>query len=127
MALVAGGITGILRTMLITDESKAKVTPVDFVINSTIASVWRRSLERSGEILFFNCDADKSAILWRDKFKILGNYKIWSLSVPCEKLLWYPRLSLTKSFVWHKMSLLLFQLLPAVLFDTMLLLSGNSV
>lgn len=126
IAILCGVMTGFVRSMYVANESTAHVTPVDFVINATIASAWKRSTTPKGDqrILIYNCaDTDDHQLEWEDIF-VIGK-KYLNEYVPYEKLFWYPNISFTSNYFWHILSLYLFQLLPAMLFDTVRLISGS--
>lgn len=124
IAILCGVMTGFIRSMYVANESTANITPVDFVINATISSAWKRTTIPRGEILMYNCaDTDEHQLEWEDIF-VIGK-KYLHEYVPYEKLFWYPNISFTSKYFWHILSLYLFQLLPAIFFDTVRLISGG--
>lgn len=124
IGIICGGMTGFLRTMHVGATAAAKITPADYMINATIASVWKRSVEQSDELLIFNCtDAEENPLQWNETF---SHYKGELFKyVPYEKLVWYPNINFTSSYTWHMISLFLFQLLPAFLVDIFRALIGS--
>lgn len=124
LGIVAGGMTGFIRSMLVGVTSNAKIIPVDFTINATIASAWKRSTTPKDELLVFNCtDAEENPYPW--KFGSVVAEKPFFEFAPYEKLIWYPKISYTSSYAWHMISVFLFQLLPAIFYDIIKLLSGG--
>jgi hypothetical protein len=107
-------------------ETRARMTPVDFVANATIVSAYKRTLETSEEILFYNCtDSDENPFTWQQSMKYLKKhvYK----NVPLENMLWYPNMEPTSNFLWHVLCLALFQMLPAIIFDVLQAIQGKKM
>lgn len=124
MGLTCGGMTGLIRSMYFGKDALAKFTPADYLINATIVSAWKRAETPSDDILFFNCtDSDDNPLTWKKSVE-LGN-KYFPIYPPLENLLWYPKISYTSSYIWHMVSLFLFQLLPAIFIDIALVLAGK--
>lgn len=124
MGLVCGGMTGFIRTLCAGKDAVSRFTPVDYVINSTLASAWRRSQAPKHELLVYNCtDAEENPLYFKKSVEMSKKYFL--KYAPSEKLLWYPNISFTSNFVWYKISVLLFHLIPAFLIDTVRVLSGN--
>ena len=124
IGVICGVMTGCVRTMYAGDDADAKVTPVDYIINAAIASCWKRSTTPENEILIYNCtDSAENPLPWPETFV---NAKPHMLTyAPLQNQLWYPNIHFTSSMLWHKISLFLFQILPAILFDTFQILSGR--
>ena len=125
MSVVAGGMTGLVRSMYIGKNALAKLTPADFLINATIVSAWKRSIvDKIEGILFFNCsDSKENPLLWSQCIEVAD---ICFLKyAPFEKLLWYPHINYTSSYLWHIISQFLYQYLPALFFDLLQILSLN--
>lgn len=124
VGIVCGTMTGLIRSMYFINESVPNITPVDYAINATIASVWRRSLAPRDEVLFYNCvSLPDHQIRWKEMFEIGIKYR--SDYAPYKNLFWYPNLSPTSSYTWHMISLFLFQLIPAMFVDLLQLLRGE--
>lgn len=124
IGIICGIMSGFIRSMYASDGSGIKFSPADFVINATIASAWKRSTAPRDEFLVFNCtDAESHKIEWKESMKLA--YPYFLKYAPYEKLVWFPNASITSSYVWHMISLVLFQLLPAVFADLILVLSGR--
>lgn len=124
MAIICGGMTGLIRTMYVGKTSVSKQTPVDFVINATLVSAWHRAERLSAGIPIYNCtDAEDNPMFWKQSFKVVED--AFEKYAPYEKIMWYPNISFTSSYTWHLMSLLLFQIFPAIMFDTFWILSGR--
>lgn len=124
MGLMCGGLTGFVRTIYAAETTIAKFTPADYVISATIASAWKRSTSPAGDILFYNCtESDKTPLTWR-KFLELSKDDMLKYP-PYEKLLWYPRISMTSNYTWYIIAVTLFQIIPSSVMDLVLLASGK--
>jgi alcohol-forming fatty acyl-CoA reductase len=124
IGLIVGAMTGLVRTMYTAKGVNIKFSPVDFVVNATIASAWKKSTVPRDEFLVFNCtDSENHSVTWEDALEISRPFFI--KHAPYEKLVWYPNLNLTSNYYWQLISLFLFQFLPAIFFDIILVLSGN--
>lgn len=124
MGIICGGMTGFLRTICVDKESRLTYTPADYAISATIVSAWKRAVASEGDLLIFNCtDALEKPLHWD---KIIQYTERANLeSPPYDKLFWYPYVTITSSYTWFMLMLVLFQLLPAMLFDLVRLISGN--
>jgi len=124
IGMSCGIMSGLLQTMYSSQESMNRMTPVDFVVNATIVSAYKKSLVPAHEALFFNCtDSDDNQIYAQDCVKIVMKHA--SELVPEKSLALYPNCTTTSNLHWHTISLYIFQLLPAYLFDLYFMLSGN--
>lgn len=124
MAIVCGGMTGLIRTMYVGRTAISKQSPVDFVINATLVSAWKRALSTSNDIPIYNCtDAEENPMLWNRSVKIVK--EAFEMYAPYEKIMWYPNLMFTSSYALHVVSLFLFQIVPAIIFDAFWILSGR--
>lgn len=124
IGIICGGMTGFIRSMYVGNESEAKLTPVDYTVNATIVAAWNRSLVSSDELLVYNCtDSKENPFLWKQG-AVVAKKPFYDFA-PYEKLFWYPKISYTSSYAWHMISMILFQLFPAILYDLVRLLSGG--
>lgn len=124
MAVMCGIMTGFVRNAFSGETTIAKFTPADFVISATIASAWKRSTTPAGNLLVYNCtESDDIAFSWRDLIKMTTN-DLYNYP-PYEKLLWYPRISVTSSKLWRLINICFFQIIPAMLLDLILLMLGK--
>lgn len=121
---IAGAMCGLLRTIYVEGDAPMKVTAVDFVANAIIVGIVKRSTFSSDEMLVYNCtDAETNGLTWAAGNKVLFEA---ILKYPAyEKLVWYPRLQLTSSVAWQKISLHMFQLAPAFVFDVVFKVMGR--
>lgn len=124
IGIICGAMTGFIRSMYACEGAQIKFTPADYVINAAIASAWKRASTQHCEMLVYNCtDAETNPLEWRAALKLVHPYFL--KYAPYEKLVWYPKMNFTSIYVWHMMCLFLFQLLPAMFFDFVLIVSGR--
>jgi nucleoside-diphosphate-sugar epimerase len=119
LGFYCGRMTGVMRTMLLDSNLSINLTPVDFVINASITSVWKRAGTSNSDLLIYNCSDFEGNPLTYQKFNDIGG-KYMKKYVPFENLSWLPRFDLrffTTNLLWHKFSLFLFQIIPAVFID----------
>lgn len=121
---MAGYLSGIIRVGLMDCDSKARMVPVDFAVNSIIAATWKRSLNLNNDCTFYNCtDSPTNQIEWGGLNTHL--HKIEKRFVPYEKLLYYPGVIYTKNPFVYTILFILVQFIPGVIFDIYLLLVGK--
>lgn len=121
---VAAAMTGLLRTLLTNNTAQMKATSVDYTANCAIVATCKRSCTTSKALQVFNCAIpDSNPCTWEDACKIMQ--KCMPLHPPLKSLAWYPRVTPTSCYVWHRISLYLFQLLPAFILDGILLIMNK--
>jgi len=126
IGMVCGIMTGLLQTVYCSEDSMNRMTPVDFVVNATIVSAYKKSLVPAHEALFFNCtDSEENLISSRASVNIVVKYA--HEFVPEKSLLMYPNCTTTSNFNWHILRLYIFQLLPAYFYDLCFFLTGNKI
>lgn len=124
IAIICGGMTGFIRSMYVGKNSAAKITPVDYIISATIASAWKRSTVLTEDLLIYNCtDAEENPLPWNKSFETAKPYFLQY--PPLEKMIWYPKISFTSSLMYHKFSMFAFQIMPAICYDALRMLSGK--
>ena len=107
-------------------KTRARLTPVDFVANSTIVCAYKRAHAMSNDALYYNCtDSDENPLTWTDSMNTLNKHV--HKHVPYGQLLWYPNIVPTSIYYWHLICLALFQLLPAIIFDISRALRGKKM
>lgn len=124
LGLISATMTGFVRISCVGETSIIKFTPADYVINATIASAWKRSTLPVGELLVYNSsEPEEHSLTWRQLVKVA---KDDALSfVPYDKLLWYPSFALTSNYYWYLINVILFQFIPALLLDLVVIISGR--
>jgi len=124
VGVAAGAMSGILQTMYCSEDNINRMTPIDFVVNTTIVSAYKKSLVPANEALIFNCtNSEDNLVSTHDCVKLIMKHAYDH--VPEKSLALYPNLTSTSNYYWHIFSLYFFQLLPAYFFDLCFFLSGN--
>ncbi|CRL04379.1 CLUMA_CG017470, isoform A [Clunio marinus] len=110
--------------MYTTNDAGAKITPADYLASATIASAWKKSQTKNDDVLFYNCTStNENTFLWRESFE--KNKHLFMEYAPYKKIIWYPNLTFTSSYIWNMTCLILFQLFPAMFLDLFRMLSGK--
>jgi len=124
VGVIAGCMSGLLRTMYYTEHNKVRMTPIDFIANATIVSIYKKSTVPREEALYFNCtDVEGNQMNAHKGGEIFMKHV--NALVPHKQLAWYPNFKSTSNFYWHIFCLYFFQLLPAYVFDLALLCRGE--
>lgn len=122
--MIAGVMSSAVRNLPNVEDAPVNFTPVDFAANAIIAAAWKQGLSTTKCLKVFNCSCDEKNVLTWKRGKSMLDRNI--LKYPSlEKLLWYPRFTLTSNLVLHKINLYLFQILPAVFFDLVFRINGR--
>ncbi|XP_015435416.1 PREDICTED: putative fatty acyl-CoA reductase CG5065 [Dufourea novaeangliae] len=126
VGIMVGGGKGILRVVCLDPFVASDFLPVDVTIKAMITAAWKRGLEtitKNPEVHVYNSTSYKiRRIVIRDlvEMGLRVNEKI-----PLEGIIWYPRTILTPSRMLHYILTLLVHLLPALLIDSALKLTGR--
>lgn len=115
VGLIQGAVIGLLHIMIGNPEGRADLVPVDYVINSCIASSYKTAQDRSlSDIPVFNyTTSDTNALLW--KHLVLCTYQGWK--VGSEKLLWKYFFRFTNNkYIFRTLHFLL-EIIPAHIID----------
>nr|XP_033328836.1 putative fatty acyl-CoA reductase CG5065 [Megalopta genalis] len=126
MGLMVGGGKGILRVVLMDPVVASDYIPVDVTIKATLIATWKRGLvtvEKDPEVHVYNCTSHNICSVAGRELIAIGlrsNEKL-----PVDGVLWYPRTTMTSSrFVYYILTLLL-QLLPSLVIDSILKMTGQ--
>jgi len=117
ISIICGCMTGLIRVMCCRKDLTFKTTPVDFVANATIASSAQKVQHLTESIpTFINCTTSTGHDMdWRhavkSSSKYYGTYPVY------KNFIWYPSVSFTTSFLWFLLLMILFQFIPALMFD----------
>uniref|UniRef100_A0A1B6EM21 Fatty acyl-CoA reductase n=2 Tax=Cuerna arida TaxID=1464854 RepID=A0A1B6EM21_9HEMI len=121
--LLAGAGKGLLRTILCHRNKVADLIPVDMAINLMITVAWHLATIRPNRLLIYNCTSGSSnPIYWRDLEKWGQQFLV---THPFSNVLWYPGGSFKSSWLINKMCVYAFHFTPALIMDTISLLSGQ--
>lgn len=118
-------MTGLIRNLWGGDKVNTQTIPVDYVSNATIAVAYQRAMKTdNSSCLFFNCASSSSNfITWGEMDQRF--YKIMEPFVPYEKMLWYPSWYRSSNKAVFMFRSFFTQIIPALLFDLFLTLSGR--
>ncbi|XP_063923664.1 fatty acyl-CoA reductase 1-like [Zophobas morio] len=122
MGLFVGAGKGIIRSMYMKGDSYADFIPADVAINGMLTGVWN-----------FLCNSDKHRVInvtssseynltWEEILE-LGKKIIYN-EVPLNGAVWYPGGSTKKSRFVHNICFYLFQIVPALIIDVLLMVLG---
>ncbi|XP_032665258.1 putative fatty acyl-CoA reductase CG5065 isoform X2 [Odontomachus brunneus] len=118
--LVAGG-KGLLRTMLCNTQNRAEIIPVDFAINSIIGISHKvATQEKPKSIPVYNIT--QSGILPITWGELLGLGRNLIYQYPFEGQLWYPGGDPRTNKIVHYLLVFFFHIIPAYLFDFLMLI-----
>ncbi|XP_031825936.1 putative fatty acyl-CoA reductase CG5065 [Nomia melanderi] len=121
--MVAGG-KGVLRSMLCDQFANVHVIPCDIAINVLITLAWKLGIEKPEKTIYMNVTTNNidNPITWA---KVVNYGRKFTREYPFTGVLWYPGGIITTSKINHWFRVVFFQLLPAVILDALIILSGN--
>ena len=117
--MIAGGGTGVLRTMLAKRECIADIIPVDMAINVMIVAAWHMATEKPNEMPIYNVTSgDTNPITW-------GEIEDWALEsirrFPFDTILWYPGGASKRIGFYDRVCRYAFHYAPAILVDLIMI------
>ncbi|CAL1678653.1 unnamed protein product [Lasius platythorax] len=122
--VVAG--KGLLRVLVASNYISQNDIPVDTVINTIILVTWKLGLTTftpDSTLLVVNCTLpEEKNFTLREFSNIITKL---SEEIPCEGVLWTPSALFTESLIMHYVLTILWHILPAILIDLLLKLSGR--
>ncbi|XP_066144319.1 putative fatty acyl-CoA reductase CG5065 isoform X1 [Euwallacea fornicatus] len=121
MGIFVGAGKGVIRSTHMDSKTNASVVPVDCTINVTLVAVWDYLTLKQQRVFNISIPQEDLKISWEE---IINHGKEACTKVPFTQLLWYPNGIMTKSKSWHMLHVVLFQLIPAVFVDLLLILLG---
>lgn len=126
VGLMVGGGKGILRVVLMDPLITNDYIPVDVTIKAILVATWKRGLvtvEKDPEVHVYNCSANEIMRVAAKEVIALGLRT--NAKLPLDGVLWYPRTTITTNRVIYYIMTLLLHLLPALIIDSILKLSGK--
>ncbi|XP_030416182.1 fatty acyl-CoA reductase 1 isoform X3 [Gopherus evgoodei] len=117
---------GILRTIRASNSAVADLVPVDVVVNTTLAAAWYSGVNRYSRprnIMVYNCTTGgTNPFHWGEVVYYLNlNFKM----NPLEQALRRPNVNMHSNFLLHQYWTAVSHILPAVLRDVVLRLTGQ--
>ncbi|XP_070500579.1 putative fatty acyl-CoA reductase CG5065 [Chironomus tepperi] len=116
---------GALRCILLNKEANFESIPVDLAINGLIMIVKKLCTQptKSKEIPVFNVTMHELVRMTYGRFFDLS--VAMKDETPCSVSLWYPNVTLTLNKFYYLINIILFQWIPAIFIDFLLLIFGQ--
>ncbi|KAJ8972158.1 hypothetical protein NQ314_000384, partial [Rhamnusium bicolor] len=101
----------------------ANFVPVDSTVNGILAASWNYVTTKNSPHIYNMCIPECDIkISWMEL--MLTGYAVINKRVPFNGILWYPSATMTKSRLFHKIYFVLFQIVPAIFIDFLLMILG---
>nr|XP_022902012.1 putative fatty acyl-CoA reductase CG5065 [Onthophagus taurus]XP_022902013.1 putative fatty acyl-CoA reductase CG5065 [Onthophagus taurus] len=120
--LLIGAGKGVLRTMYCNGEGYADFVPVDIVANACVTAVWDAIRTNRTRKIFNICSTADYKVSWDDMIA-LGRKVVYE-RMPLNGVAWYPGGSMKRYKFVHKICVILYHYLPALLIDSIVPLFG---
>ncbi|XP_058835278.1 fatty acyl-CoA reductase 1-like [Topomyia yanbarensis] len=121
--LMVGAGTGVLRTSCMNMDSNMNCIPVDVSIKAILIATWQKANEAPGQLTIINSAAEPNKTV---AYRLLETDGITIYhKAPFERILWAPGSHNTRCVYFYYLLLLLCQVMPSVLIDTMLRALGR--
>ncbi|XP_044763439.1 putative fatty acyl-CoA reductase CG5065 [Coccinella septempunctata] len=122
MGLFVGAGKGIIRSMYMDSKSYADMVPADICVNGMLCATWYHvNVEKKQR--FFNLTSTSDYQFSWEEIIEMGK-KIVYTRMPFNQCVWYPGGSMKKSRIHHAICFYLFQIIPALFIDLLLLILG---
>lgn len=116
--VIAAGLQGILRSMIVDESKIVDLIPADMVVNLMIAAAWRKGTMQQklkDEIPVYNCSSGSiNPFTWGEFFECL---KIHCWNYPSRQTFLYPTKIPRRNYLSYRLSRLIQHQLPAILTD----------
>ncbi|XP_045465464.1 uncharacterized protein LOC123674585 [Harmonia axyridis] len=119
--LLTGAGKGVLRTMYIKENSCSDYIPVDIVASAMLAITLFASLNANEKI--YHVTSNQEVKISYDELIEKGK-KMLETKIPFSGVAWYPGGSIKRSKLYNKLCFFLYQLIPAIIVDTILSIIG---
>nr|UEV87810.1 fatty acyl reductase 4 [Maruca vitrata] len=121
--LLVGAGKGVVRTMMVDENIKADLVPVDFVVNACILLAYTAAVEKPKQVQVCNItQSGINAVTWGYS---VDTGRIHVDEYPFSVCLWYPGGSMKTSYVLHNLALFFTHILPAYFVDLLMLILGK--
>ncbi|CAG5080950.1 Similar to far1: Fatty acyl-CoA reductase 1 (Xenopus laevis) [Cotesia congregata] len=124
--LMVGGGKGVLRTVYGDPQLRADFIPVDVAIKAMIIASWKRGIRtitKDPSVHVYNCSSADMKNVSVEEIKRMA--LICASKNPLEGIIWAPSITYTTNNLYYFASVLLFHLLPGLVLDFILYLSGH--
>lgn len=118
-------MTGINIIALADGRVEMKIIPIDFTVNTIITAAYKKALnvDETSVAIYNSTTSETNPTTWRDlsKYCLVAGRRF----PPLEKLAFYPNSVLTSSVVIYSIMFALMQILPSLVLDAVIILSGR--
>ncbi|KAG8038236.1 hypothetical protein G9C98_006563 [Cotesia typhae] len=124
--LMVGGGKGVLRTVYGDPKLRADFIPVDVAIKAMIIASWKRGIRtitKDPSVHVYNCSSADMKNVSVEEIKRMA--LVCASKNPLEGIIWAPSITYTTNNLYYFASVLLFHLLPGLVLDFILYLSGH--
>ncbi|KAK9875977.1 hypothetical protein WA026_011078 [Henosepilachna vigintioctopunctata] len=122
MGLFVGAGKGIIRSMYMDSKSHADLIPADVCVNGMLCAAWYH-VNISKEQRFFHLTSSSDYQFSWEEIIELGK-EVITTRIPFNQVVWYPGGSMKKSRLHHEICFYLFQIIPALFIDLLLMILG---
>ncbi|KAG5307268.1 FACR1 reductase, partial [Acromyrmex insinuator] len=138
IGIVVGSAIGLLRTLHCDPNKTADLVPADYVISHLIVAGWDTAKRRNTLLSIESAHPDvpetervpiynyvsmcQNPITWKKFMKLNEQY---GMQIPSTHVIWYYMFFLNKYKFMHNINVIILQMIPAVLVDTVLFLIGR--
>ncbi|KAH0535819.1 hypothetical protein KQX54_019512 [Cotesia glomerata] len=124
--LMVGGGKGVLRTVYGDPNLRADFIPVDVAIKAMIIASWKRGIRtitKDPSVHVYNCSSADMKNVSVEEIKRMA--LVCASKNPLAGIIWAPSITYTTNNLYYFASVLLFHLLPGLVLDFILYLSGH--
>ncbi|XP_019769143.2 fatty acyl-CoA reductase wat [Dendroctonus ponderosae] len=122
MGLFVGAGKGVIRSVYMDSKTSANVIPADSCINVILLAVWDYLTTKRQPVFNICVPREDLTVNWEQILDI--GRDIVSNEIPFNVMLWCPGGIMTKNKIFHYIHVVLFQLIPAVFVDLLLICLG---
>lgn len=122
--LLIGAGKGVIRTMHCNQDGYADYLPVDVAVSGIMLATWNfLGNSEHKQRIYHLTSSSELKVTWAEL--IDRGRRLVTEKVPLNGVVWYPGGSMKKSRLAHNIAMFFFHLLPALLIDGLIFLSGN--
>ncbi|CAG9767736.1 unnamed protein product [Ceutorhynchus assimilis] len=119
MGIFVGAGKGVIRSVYIDSRASANLIPADSTINGIMVCAWDYLTNKQQQVFNISIPHEDIKINWEEIIEI--GKEVINTKVPFNGIIWYPNGILTKSKWWHNFHVFLFQIIPALFIDLLLI------
>ncbi|CAH1959215.1 unnamed protein product [Acanthoscelides obtectus] len=123
MGLFAASGKGVIRSMYMDSKSYANLVPIDATVNALMVFSWYYLAHKDAPWVYNLCVPQRDIKLtWTDVME--HGKDVINTRVPFNNIMWYPGGAMTKSRLYNKINIFLFQIIPAMFIDMIFVVLG---